>query len=168
MSPLASRQKRQCCIQSPSTKRTRKAIGEAIKEEALKELLKIKALGQGRLPYGAMDRIVKKYHDKGYPEVTRDNLNYRLKKVDKEQQKKEAAQHILQLGAERTRLIGVEIPAAEASLVETSDLSGSSKSGGHPKGSTKAAANQQTLVIQIATADCVQNYLERKAAYGKK
>jgi hypothetical protein len=113
MSPLASRQKRRCCIKSPSTKQIRKAIGKAIQEEALKELLKIKVLGQGRLPYGAMDRIVKKYHDKGYPEVTRDNLNYRLKKVDEEQQKKEAAQQILQLAAERIRLIGIEVLAAE-------------------------------------------------------
>jgi hypothetical protein len=125
-------------------------------------------INDSRLPYGAMDRIVKKYHDKGYPEVTRDNLNYHLKKLDEELQKKEAAQQILQLVTERTRLIGVEVPAPESSLVQTSDLSGSSKSGGHPKGSTKAAANWQQLAIQMATADCVQNYSERKAVYGGK
>jgi hypothetical protein len=163
MSPLASKRKRRCCVLSPSTKRIRKAVGKAIQVEAFKELLKLKALGQGRLQYGDMERLVKKYHEKGYPEVTRDNLNYCLKKLEGEHQKKDSE---AKLAAERTKLIGVEIP--EAVVVETSDLSGSSKSGGRPKGSTKAAANQQRLAIRMATADCVQLYLERKAIYGKR
>jgi hypothetical protein len=43
--------------------------------EAFKELLKLKALGQARLQHGEMERLVKKFHEKAYPEVTRDNLN---------------------------------------------------------------------------------------------
>ncbi len=100
MSPLAPRPKGQCCIESPKTKRIRRAIGKAIQEEAFKELLKLKALGQGRLQYGEMDRIVKKYHKKGYLEVTRNNLNYCLNRLDEEQQKKEAGEQIMKLMAE--------------------------------------------------------------------
>jgi LAS superfamily LD-carboxypeptidase LdcB len=76
-----------------------------------------------------------------------DNLNYCLKKLDEEHQKKEAAEQIMQLAAEKTKLIGIEVP--KAFVVETSNMSGSSKSDGHPKGSTKAAANQQQLAIQM-------------------
>jgi len=126
----------------------------------------LKAVGQERLHYGEMDRLIKKYHKKGCPEVTRDDLNCCLKKLDKEHQKKEAAEQIMPLAAERTKLIGIEVP--KAVVVETADLRGSSESGGHPKGSTKAAANQQQLAIQKPTTDCVQNYLERKAVYGSK
>ncbi len=55
--------------------------------EAFKELLKLKALGQARLQHGEMERLVKKFHEKAYPEVTRDNLNYCLKNLEEEQQK---------------------------------------------------------------------------------
>jgi hypothetical protein len=67
--------------------------------------------------------------------VTRDKLNYHLKKLHGRAHKKEAAVQIMQLAAERMKLIGVEVP--EAVAVETSELSGSSKSGRHPKCSTK-------------------------------
>ncbi len=166
MSPLASRRKRRCCILSPSTKRIRKAIRKAIQAEAFKELLKLKAAGQGKLQYGEMERLVKKYNEKGYPEVTRDNLNYRLKKLEEVHKKKDAEAKSMQLAAERTQLIGIKVP--EAVVVESLDLSGSSKSGGCSKGSTKASANQQRLAIRMATADCVQLYLEKKALYGKR
>jgi hypothetical protein len=116
-----------------------------IKGEKFKELLKSKVLGQGRLQYGEMDSLVKKYHEKGYQELTRDNLNYCLKKLDEEHQKKEPAEKIMQLAAERT--IKIWWP---------------------PQRFNKAAANQQQLEIQMATADCVENYLERSAGYGSK
>ncbi len=66
MSPLA-RWKWWCCVLSPSTKQIRKAIGKAIQAEAFKfkELFKLKAVGQGRLQYGEMERLVKKYNEKG-------------------------------------------------------------------------------------------------------
>jgi hypothetical protein len=47
-----------------------------------------------------MDKIVKKYHKKGYLEVTRNNLNYCLNRLDEEQQKKEAGEQIMKLMAE--------------------------------------------------------------------
>jgi hypothetical protein len=33
-----------------------------------------------KVPYGAIDKLVKTYHSNGFKAVTRDNLNYRLKK----------------------------------------------------------------------------------------
>ncbi len=101
MSPLSSkaacRPKRRCCVLSPGAKRIKKAIGKAIQEEAFKEILKLKGLGNGKLHYGDMDKVVKNYNEKGYQEVTRDNLNYRLKKLDAEEQKKEAAENMLNI-----------------------------------------------------------------------
>jgi hypothetical protein len=123
MLPLASRRKRQCCVLSPSTKQIRKAIGKAIQAEAFKELLKVKAAGQGRLQYEEMERLVKRYNEKGYPEVTRDNLNYRMKKLEEDHKKKDAEAKSLQLAADRSQLIGIEVP--KAVVVETSNLSGS-------------------------------------------
>jgi hypothetical protein len=34
----------------------------------------------GKIPYGAVNRLVKTYRNNGFKAVTRDNLNYRLKK----------------------------------------------------------------------------------------
>jgi hypothetical protein len=36
---------------------------------------------RGKIPYGAVDRLVKTYHSNGYKAATRDNLNYRLKRI---------------------------------------------------------------------------------------
>jgi hypothetical protein len=170
MSPLSSkaacRPKRRCCILSPGAKWIKKAIGKAIQEEAFKEILKLKGLGNGKLHYGDMDKVVKKYNEKGYQEVTRDNLNYRLKKLDAEEQKKEAAENMLKLALERSQMIGMGVP--EAVVSEISDLSGSSKSGGRPKGSTKSAANAALQAVRTATSKCVELYLNEKSQCGSK
>jgi len=170
MSPLSSkaacRPKRRCCVLSPGAKRIKKAIGKAIQEEAFKEILKLKGLGNGKLRYGDMDKVVKNYNEKGYQEVTRDNLNYRLKKLDAEEQKKEAAENMLKLALERSQMIGMGVP--EAVVSEISDLSGSSKSGGRPKGSTKSAANAALQAVRTTTSKCVELYLNEKSQCGSK
>jgi hypothetical protein len=58
---------------------------KAQQEEAFKELLTVIGAHGGKLPYGAMDKLVKKYQGNGYKAVTRQNLYYRLnrRKEDK-------------------------------------------------------------------------------------
>jgi hypothetical protein len=60
--------------------RVKKCLEKAQQEEAFRELLSIMGANGGKIPYGAVDQLVKTYHQNGYKAVTRDNLNYRLKK----------------------------------------------------------------------------------------
>jgi len=55
-------------------------IEKAQQEEAFRELLQIIGANGGKVPYRAIDKLVKTYHSKGFKSVTRDNLDYRLKK----------------------------------------------------------------------------------------
>ncbi len=71
--------------------------------------------------------------------MTKDNLNYHLKKLEEQHQKKDAKAKSTLLVAERTQLIGVKVPATV--VVENFRIERLIKSGGCPKGSTKAAAN---------------------------
>jgi hypothetical protein len=57
----------------------KKGYEKAQQEEAFKELLTVIGAHGGKLPYGAMDKLVKKYQGNGYKAITRQNLYYRLK-----------------------------------------------------------------------------------------
>ena len=61
-------------------KRMKQSYGRAQQEEAFRELLKLIGANGGKIPYGAMDKLVKTCNKNGFTAVTRDNLNYRLKK----------------------------------------------------------------------------------------
>jgi hypothetical protein len=63
----------------------RRGYEKAQQEEAFKELLTVIGVHGGKLPYGAMDKLVKKYQGNGYKAVTRQDLYYRLncRKEDK-------------------------------------------------------------------------------------
>jgi hypothetical protein len=61
--------------------RVKKSYEKAQQEEAFKELLKLMGANGGKLPYGSMDKLVKRYKDNGFKAVTRQNLYYRLKNV---------------------------------------------------------------------------------------
>ncbi len=73
--------------------------------------------------------------------MTKENLNYHLKKLEEQHQKKDAKAKSMQLVAERTQLIGVKVPATV--VVEISDLSGSSNLVAAPKAQQK---QQQTSI----------------------
>jgi len=59
--------------------RMKKGYEKAQQEEAFKELLFMIGANGGKLPYGAMDKLIKKYQANGFKAVTRQNLYYRLK-----------------------------------------------------------------------------------------
>jgi len=58
----------------------KKCLEKAQQEEAFRELLEIIGANGGKIPYGAVNKLVKTYHSNGFKAVTWDNLNYRLKK----------------------------------------------------------------------------------------
>jgi hypothetical protein len=60
--------------------RIKKCLEKVQQEEAFQELLAIMGANGGKIPYGAVDKLVKTYHSNGFKAVTRDNLNYRWKK----------------------------------------------------------------------------------------
>jgi hypothetical protein len=57
--------------------RIKKCLEKVQQEEAFRELLAIMGANGGKIPYGAVDKLVKTYHSNGFKAVTRDNLNYR-------------------------------------------------------------------------------------------
>jgi hypothetical protein len=65
---------------------------------------------RGEIPYGTVDKLVKTYHSNGDKAVTRDNLNYRLKK------KKTCTSSI------KDSLIGSSVTITNRSIDITSDL----------------------------------------------
>ena len=59
--------------------RMKKGYEKAQQEEAFKELLFMIGANGGKLPYGAMDKLKKKYQANGFKAMKRQNLYYRLK-----------------------------------------------------------------------------------------
>ena len=62
-------------------KRVQASYVRAQQEEAFKELLTIIGANGGKVPYGAMDKLVKKFNSNGFKGVNRKNLSYRLQKL---------------------------------------------------------------------------------------
>jgi hypothetical protein len=54
--------------------RMKKGYAKAQQEDAFKELLTVIGVHGGILPYGTMDKLVKKYQGNSYKAVTRQNL----------------------------------------------------------------------------------------------
>jgi hypothetical protein len=51
------------------------------KSKLVKELLKIMTNNGGKVPYGEVDKLLKKYNSTGFKAITRQNLYYRLSKI---------------------------------------------------------------------------------------
>jgi hypothetical protein len=154
----------------------KKFLEKAQQEEAFRELLAIMGANGGKVPYGAVDKLVKIYQKNGFKAVTRDNLNYRLKKNKK--------------GVTSDSLIGgsVNVSVARSNDV-TSDLSNPSdalvdilntftttttttdvpdgevllnKKGGRAKGSTKIAAKENEKKKKELVTTCATIFNEAK------
>ena len=89
--------------------RMKKCLEKAQQEKTFRELLAIMGANGGKVPYGAVDKLVKIYQKNGFKAVTRDNLNYRLKKNKK--------------GVTSDSLIGGSVNVSVRSNDVTSDLS---------------------------------------------
>jgi len=63
--------------------RVKKSIEKAQQEEAFKEFVAIIGANGGKIPYGAVEKLVKAYHRNGFKGVTRQNLYYRLERSKK-------------------------------------------------------------------------------------
>jgi hypothetical protein len=61
----------------------RKTFEKAQQEEAFKELLNAMGANGGKVSYGAVSQIMKKYQSHGFKTVTRQNLYYQLQKIKK-------------------------------------------------------------------------------------
>jgi hypothetical protein len=141
---------------SPRTKRIRKGCVKVVQEEAFKELLRLRGRNGGKVGYGDIQALVIKYKTKGYPEVTRDNLYYRLKSIRRKGHQEQPDIATL----EHSDVVIVSSSPTVAG--EVSGLTTSSKSGGHPKDSTKAAAKKRDDLVSKVTADCVQEYQKER------
>jgi hypothetical protein len=63
--------------------RVKKGYEKAQQEEAFKELLQIIGANGGKIPYGAVNKLLDKYKSNGFKAVSRQNLYYRLEKYKK-------------------------------------------------------------------------------------
>jgi hypothetical protein len=63
--------------------RVKKSIEKAQQEEAFKEFVALIGTNGGKIPYGAVDKLVKVYHKNGFKGVTRQNIYYRLERSKK-------------------------------------------------------------------------------------
>jgi len=61
----------------------KKSCIKAAQGEAFKELLVLIGAGGGKVPYGAVQKLIKKYNSNGFKSVTRKNLYYRLDRSKK-------------------------------------------------------------------------------------
>jgi len=164
--------------------RMKKCLEKAQQEKTFRELLAIMGANGGKVPYGAVDKLVKIYQKNGFKAVTRDNLNYRLKKNKK--------------GVTSDSLIGgsVNVSVTHSNDV-TSDLSNPSdalvdisntftttttttttdapdgevllnKKGGRAKGSTKIAAKENEKKKKELVTTCATIFNEAKEKAKKK
>ncbi len=67
-------------------KRVMASYQKAQQDEAFKELLREIGSNSGKIGYGVVDKIVKKYNQNGFRAVTRFNLYYRLKRMKNSKQ----------------------------------------------------------------------------------
>jgi hypothetical protein len=60
--------------------RVKKSYEKAQQEEAFKELIQLIGANGGKVPYGTVNKLVKKYQLNGFKAVTRQNLYFRLER----------------------------------------------------------------------------------------
>jgi hypothetical protein len=163
--------------------RVKKSIEKAQQEEAFKEFVAIIGANGGKIPYGAVEKLVKAYHRNGFKGVTRQNLYYRLERSKKCNKKDDstmvgttvtttssslgtvssvtmsyattnrAAESSGDSGTSTTNTNGRDTSSA-AEIVTNSSVN----KGGRKKGSTKAAHKHQIALKQQVTTTCAILY----------
>jgi hypothetical protein len=156
----------------------KKCFEKAQQEEAFRELLVIMGANGGKVPYGAVDKLVKTYHSNGFKAVTRDNLNYRLKKskssvgsdplVGSSVTATVQSNDIISDLSNRSgafRDISNCITTSTSTLTESNDValnSNTSKVGGRKKGSKKNSAKENEERKKALVTTCATLFNEEK------
>ena len=165
-------------------KRMTQSYNRVQQEEAFRELLKLLGANGGKLPYGAMEKLVKTYNKNDFTAVNRDNLNYRLKQYRNNPPAKDnpvIGKKVLvttsddtlgvvsDLTAEETsdhiQTSEAQIPTTATITTDSNTSSGHAKKtniGGHAKGSTKAAAAAMKEKLNHLVTHCAALYHKKK------
>lgn len=165
-------------------KRMTQSYNRVQQEEAFRELLKLLGANGGKLPYGAMEKLVKTYNKNGFTAVNRDNLNYRLKQYRNNPPAKDnpvIGKKVLvttsddtlgvvpDLTAEETsdhlQTSEAQIPTTATITTDSNTSSGHAKKtniGGRAKGSTKAAAAAMKEKLNHLVTHCAALYHKKK------
>ena len=134
----------------------KKCLEKAQQEEAFRELLAIMGANRGKVPYGAVDKLVKIYQKNGFKAVTRDNLNYRLKKNKKGVTSDSLIGGSVNVSVTHSNDVTSDLSNPSDALVDTSNTITTTTTttdapdgevllnnkGGRAKGSTKIAAKE--------------------------
>jgi hypothetical protein len=169
----------------------KKSIEKAQQEEAFKEFVALIGTNGGKIPYGAVDKLVKAYHKNGFKGVTRQKLYYQLERSKKCNNKDDFTSSTMvgttvtttssSLGTVSLVTMSNPISEAEESSgnqgTSTYDLDrdstaniGSVNKGGQKKGSTKASLKDARKVKQEVTTRSAILYkeeVEQAAKQGK-
>jgi len=171
--------------------RVKKSIEKAQQEEAFKEFVALIGTNGGKIPYGAVDKLVKTYHKNGFKGVTRQKLYYQLERSKKCNNKDDFTSSTMvgttvtttssSLGTVSLVTMSNPISEAEESSgnqgTSTYDLDrdstaniGSVNKGGRKKGSTKVSLKHARKVKQEVTTRSAILYkeeVEQAAKQGK-
>jgi hypothetical protein len=125
----------------------KKGYEKAQQEEAFKELLQIIGASGGKIPYVAVNKLLKKFKSNGFNAVSRQNLYYRLDKYKKSDSNENLVGKSISIASENTAVVSdlsnpssnIITEANAASNPEASESTEIIRRGGRKKGSTQAA-----------------------------
>jgi len=156
-------------------KRIKNSCIKAVQEEAFKELLVLIGTGGGKVPYGAVQKLIKKYHSNGFKSVTRKNLYYRLERSKKTSSNESLIGQNISVLAENSAVcsnlsdpssnyISKESTATDNDTASSSTIANTEgiKCGGRRKGSTKASVTENERKREEVITRCAILYNEER------
>jgi hypothetical protein len=144
-----------------------KAWEDMQQKEAFKDLLLIQGANGGKLKFKDMKDLVLKYKQKGYTAVSKDNLYYRLRCYKAVTREEVIGSSITITGRQSTLsdLTSDDVTTSSNNITNISgynnnvaaNINTSTRKGGRPKGSTKAAAEKiNAIVKELVTMAAIQ------------
>jgi hypothetical protein len=162
----------------------KKSYEKAQQEEAFKELIGLIGANSGKVPYGAVKELVKRYHSNGFKAVTWKNIYYRLDRSKTADSHGSILGKTVSVSENNTALISdLSQPTSNHSSTGIScteeDDDGSSisivstlnnsKRGGRRKGSTKSSKSESIKTRENVITRCAMLYnKEREMALKSK
>lgn len=140
--------------------RVRKSYEKAQQEEAFKEFLQLIGTNGGKVPYGGVNKLIKKFKSNGFKAVTRENLYYRLEKHKKVDANDTIIGTTLSVSAENTTAVVSDLtdPSSAVTADENETTLINSKRGGRKKGSTVASKAEDAKKREEVLTRCAMLY----------
>jgi hypothetical protein len=156
-------------------KRIKNSCIKAVQEEEFNELLVLIGAGGRKVPYGAIQKRIKKYPTNGFKSVTWKNLYYRLERSKKTSTNESLIGQNISVLAENyavcfdlsdpsSNYISKELKATDYDTTSSSTIADTEgiKCGGRRKGSTKASVTENERKREEVITHCTILYKEER------